>query len=62
MSVDDKASELEQMHRDAALSVRKPAGPQPCGVCHNCDDRVCEGMRFCDADCRDDWSKRNDAA
>lgn len=30
----------------------------PCGQCYNCQATVTAGHRFCDADCRDDHSRR----
>ena len=31
------------------------------GQCYNCDAPTPAGHNFCDADCRDDWQKRQDA-
>lgn len=61
MSLDDDASAFEELHRDAALSVRKPEGPKPCGACLNCGEAVGEGMRWCDGSCRSDWEARQRA-
>lgn len=41
------------------LARRLPAGPPPTGVCHHCGAPVPELLRFCDADCRDDWQRRS---
>lgn len=54
----DLASQQEQMFLDAAMTFRKPAAPAPCGHCLNCDEPLPEGERWCDADCRTDWEKR----
>lgn len=29
------------------------------GRCYNCEEQVESPLRFCDADCREDWEKRN---
>lgn len=43
----------------AAARLRRVPGLNPVGKCHNCEERLPEGRLFCDADCRDDWAKRN---
>lgn len=30
------------------------------GYCHHCGAAVGESMRWCDADCRDDWQHENE--
>lgn len=39
-----------------AASRRNP-GPAANGLCHWCDEPVASGLRFCDADCRDDYAR-----
>lgn len=39
-----------------AASRRNP-GPAANGLCHWCDEPVASGLRFCDADCRDDHAR-----
>lgn len=54
----DKAQELEQKHREAALSRAK--GKQrlkATGFCYYCNSDVLKGYTFCDAECRDDYEK-----
>lgn len=51
----DIASECEALALAAALTLRKPNGPQPTGRCHYCDSRVAQSLRWCDITCRDDW-------
>ena len=36
---------------------RKPEGPAAVGYCLNCgpDTKLPNGMRWCNADCRNDW-------
>lgn len=55
----DVASEREELARTAALSQRKPSGPEPTGRCHYCDEIVADGRRWCDNDCRDGWQRIN---
>lgn len=54
----DMGCQREQEDRDRALAAQaaKPAMP-PLGFCYNCDELVVAGC-FCDADCRDDYEKR----
>jgi len=54
----DLASQHEQMFLDAALTKRKPTGPKPCGHCLNCGEPLDYPERWCDADCRFDWHRR----
>lgn len=51
----DLATQQEQRFLDAALTVRKPAGPVANGECHTCGTAVGEGLRWCDSLCRDEW-------
>ncbi|EBV5493267.1 TPA: hypothetical protein ACF67X_004321 [Salmonella enterica] len=53
----DIASEVEQLRTDAALSNRERHALPETGYCHNCGERISTGL-FCDADCRDDYEKR----
>jgi len=58
----DQAAQFEALRRDAALQRRKPAGPQPCGECYFCETDLSDPTaRWCDADCRDRWEKRQRA-
>lgn len=54
----DIASEREEMLRSHALRYRKRAGPPWTGRCANCDDPVEIPLRWCDANCRDEWDSR----
>lgn len=58
MTDDDLATQREEQDRELALRQRRPAGPVPTGACLNCDEPVEEGVRWCDADCQHDWSRR----
>lgn len=58
----DRATAMEELRRRAALSVRRPSGPPAIGECYNCGERLHGDMRWCDANCREDWEKREQAA
>lgn len=47
--------EAEEPHRIAAS--RKPVGPVPNGRCYYCDEIVSDEKRWCNAECRDLWSR-----
>lgn len=52
----DRASELEQKQRDAALARARHGARLPyTGHCHWCGDITGGGRRFCDVDCRDGY-------
>lgn len=54
--IDRAQHEVERL-LGAAQRVRKPAGPQPTGRCHFCDEIVDDQARFCGPDCRDGWER-----
>lgn len=56
----DKAQQAEDAFFRSALT-KKPEGPKPNGFCHACDAPVAEGLRWCDAACRDEWERDNPA-
>jgi hypothetical protein len=51
--------------QEAALklqtAVRKPVGPAATGECLFCEYPLAEGMRWCDANCRSDWERIENA-
>lgn len=52
----DIANERAELFRQQSLKNRKPEGPKPTGNCLACGAiLLMNGMRWCDADCRDDW-------
>lgn len=56
----DRGNETAEVFLDAALSKRVPEGPRPDGRCHNCGAYLrLNGARWCNAECRDDWERRN---
>lgn len=63
MSFDDDATAAEELFRavDLANSRKRADALQAVKKCHNCATRLPAGVRFCDADCRDDYGKREAA-
>lgn len=56
----DLGSDREQRDREAAIAAARSFDWLPAaGSCHNCDAAPPPGLRFCDADCRDDWERRS---
>ena len=55
----DKAADVEEILRRAALSKRYREGPPAIGMCLNCHAFVDDDKRWCDSDCRDDYLKRD---
>lgn len=52
----ERASELEELARQSAMvTSKKPEGPVATGCCLYCGERLPKPMRWCDADCRNDW-------
>jgi hypothetical protein len=43
---------------DAARNALQEGVLTAVGVCHNCNDGVPPGVRFCDKTCSDDWQYR----
>lgn len=53
---------MEQMEKlNGAGHREKPPELPVTGECHNCQEPLGQGERFCDCDCRDDWKKRRGA-
>jgi hypothetical protein len=55
--VDDTQEREERFMPYQIAASRKPVGPAPNGHCHFCDAPVAEGLRFCDAACRDGYER-----
>lgn len=53
----------EQMEALMGIGVRAKAWDHLpfIGRCHNCEEGLGSGQKFCDIDCRDDWVKRREA-
>lgn len=54
---DITAAREEFNHGLYLAASRKPEGPQPTGRCLCCDEIVGDTMRWCNALCRDAWSR-----
>lgn len=58
-TLDDQASDFEERDREAALRFRRAPGPEATGRCLHCDEELfSRDLRWCDAQCRDDWQAR----
>ena len=51
----DLGAAREEMDRDLALKARAPEGPVATGACLCCGEPLLDGLRWCDAECRDTW-------
>lgn len=51
----DLGADREERDRALALKVRAPEGPAATGVCLCCGEPLADGLRWCDAECRDTW-------
>jgi hypothetical protein len=55
----------DEAERFLARSIHNNQTARPvllaCGQCHYCGEGVAEGLRFCDADCRDDYDRLSEA-
>lgn len=51
----DLGADREEKDRALALKVRAPEGPSATGMCLCCGEPLGDGLRWCDAECRDDW-------
>ena len=57
---DDADIASRHIEVDLARAMRQslqPIGPEPTGRCYYCDEVVGDEERWCNAQCRDDWSK-----
>lgn len=54
----DMSSAHEEMARFAATQFRRPEGPAATGECLNCGELLPAGLRWCDADCRNDYERQ----
>ena len=61
----DRASAIESAAIDIGVEAARIKAATPefeaMGQCLNCQEPLEEGLRFCDADCRDDFVRRNKA-
>ena len=59
----DMANDLVDRLTAAYVAYERDQAPRLTytGQCYNCDAPTPHGHNFCDADCRDDWQKRQAA-
>jgi hypothetical protein len=59
----DRACELEQRLTHAYIEhARNRANEvEAGGACNYCDEPIAPALKFCDAQCRDDWQRERDA-
>lgn len=53
----DKAAEHIERESAGLLAQRRPIGPVANGFCHWCEATVAAALRWCDADCRNDYER-----
>lgn len=58
MDICDQADLQNEVAVTAALSQRRPEGPAANGRCHNCNEKLPKGMKYCDGECRKDHEYR----
>ena len=51
----DLGADREEKDRAIALALRAPEGPAATGACLCCAAPLPDGVRWCDAECRDTW-------
>ena len=59
----DFAQERSQRILDAAIDAAKHSAPElpAVGQCYNCFSALPDGVRFCDCECRNDYTSRKRA-
>lgn len=55
----DRAADLEERARAAAIASRRKTAPAATGHCLFCGDDAPAGHRWCSKDCRDDWEHQH---
>jgi len=50
---------IEQMASVSARNKRPEPSKASTGECWYCGDNLTSGLRWCDAQCRDDWAAEN---
>lgn len=53
----DLTADLLEREMARLLRLRREAGPAPTGECLWCGAKLRRPLRWCDADCRDDWER-----
>jgi len=55
----DIAADLMEREMELMLRHRAETGPHHTGYCLWCGARLRSPLRWCDADCRDDWERNH---
>lgn len=58
MDIADIADKDVERALQDALNNKRPSGPEYTGKCLFCDEQVEAPKRWCDAECRDQWERR----
>lgn len=58
----DDANNQAELALQIQLRARRLAGPDPTGRCLHCDAELAPYLRWCDADCRNDYERVESAA
>jgi hypothetical protein len=58
----DDANNQAEMALQLQLQARRAAGPAATGLCLSCEAPLGQGLRWCDADCRDSHDRVTRAA
>lgn len=53
----DLTAERIEREMEHLLALRRAVGPQPTGECLWCGEPVAAHLRWCSAECRDDWER-----
>lgn len=60
--MDEADLTAERLEREMAhlLALRRASGPAPTGGCLWCGEPLAEPLRWCSAECRDDWERAHE--
>lgn len=53
----DRSNDVAEVYLTESRAWRKPEVSAPGGLCLNCGEVLEPALRWCDADCRDDWER-----
>ena len=56
-NADIAQSEIDYALLERMFATRRMPQIEPTGVCLNCGETLTHARRWCDAGCRDDWSR-----
>lgn len=55
----DLTAERLEREMERLLALRRASGPAPTGECLWCGEPLAPRLRWCSAECRDDWERRH---